>query len=70
MKQRKGGDTSTAESGSDADDITSPKAMVNYVTPTQLTPVREEVICYIFEAFLYHRVYDMHRWYLDFRTPM
>ncbi|KAJ6845456.1 phosphatidylinositol/phosphatidylcholine transfer protein SFH6-like isoform X2 [Iris pallida] len=37
----KGGDTSTAESGSEADDITSPKASRSYMTP-RLTPVHEE----------------------------
>ncbi|KAI3912175.1 hypothetical protein MKW92_046543 [Papaver armeniacum] len=37
----KGGDTSTAESGSEAEDITSPKAPRTYVNP-RLTPVREE----------------------------
>ncbi|KAI3969897.1 hypothetical protein MKX01_038365 [Papaver californicum] len=36
-----GGDTSTAESGSEAEDITSPKAPRTYVNP-RLTPVREE----------------------------
>uniref|UniRef100_A0A1D1XXY6 Sec14 cytosolic factor n=1 Tax=Anthurium amnicola TaxID=1678845 RepID=A0A1D1XXY6_9ARAE len=38
----KGGDTSTAESGSEADDITSPKAIRSYMSHSQLTPVREE----------------------------
>ncbi|RZC88551.1 hypothetical protein C5167_016418 [Papaver somniferum] len=37
----KGGDTSTAESGSEAEDITSPKAPRTYENP-RLTPVREE----------------------------
>ncbi|CAK7329663.1 unnamed protein product [Dovyalis caffra] len=37
----KGSDTSTAESGSEAEDITSPKAMKNY-SHLRLTPVREE----------------------------
>ncbi|KAI4342147.1 hypothetical protein MLD38_026802 [Melastoma candidum] len=37
----KGSDTSTAESGSEAEEIASPKAMKNY-THLQLTPVREE----------------------------
>ncbi|XP_042482696.1 phosphatidylinositol/phosphatidylcholine transfer protein SFH8-like [Macadamia integrifolia] len=37
----KGGDTSTAESGSEADDITSPKGMRSY-SHFRLTPVREE----------------------------
>ncbi|PIA55841.1 hypothetical protein AQUCO_00700278v1 [Aquilegia coerulea] len=37
----KGGDISTAESGSEAEDIASPKAMRSYAHPL-LTPVREE----------------------------
>ncbi|GKV21115.1 hypothetical protein SLEP1_g31128 [Rubroshorea leprosula] len=37
----KGSDTSTAESGSEAEDMASPKAMKSY-TQLQLTPVREE----------------------------
>ncbi|KAK9113066.1 hypothetical protein Scep_020585 [Stephania cephalantha] len=37
----RGGDTSTAESGSEAEDISSPKATKTYVNP-RLTPVREE----------------------------
>lgn len=35
-------DTSTAESGSEVEDITSPKASGNYTNP-RLTPVHEEV---------------------------
>ncbi|GAB2291279.1 Phosphatidylinositol/phosphatidylcholine transfer protein sfh8 [Dionaea muscipula] len=38
----KGSDTSTAESGSEAEDIASPKALRSY-SHIQLTPVREEV---------------------------
>jgi len=38
----KGGDMSTAESGSEAEDITSPKAPRNCIALPQLTPVREE----------------------------
>ncbi|PKA49327.1 Patellin-3 [Apostasia shenzhenica] len=38
----KGGDASTAESGSEADDITSPKSMKSYGLNFCLTPVREE----------------------------
>ncbi|XP_077244289.1 phosphatidylinositol/phosphatidylcholine transfer protein SFH8-like [Tasmannia lanceolata] len=38
----KGGDTSTAESGSEAEDIASPKALRNYISLPRLTPVREE----------------------------
>ncbi|XP_057527565.1 phosphatidylinositol/phosphatidylcholine transfer protein SFH8-like [Amaranthus tricolor] len=38
----KGSDTSTAESGSEAEDIASPKAAMNY-SHSRLTPVREEV---------------------------
>ena len=42
MKQVKGSDTSTAESGSEAEDVTSPKALKSY-SHLRLTPVREEV---------------------------
>lgn len=38
----KGSDTSTAESGSEAEDISSPKATKSY-SQLRLTPVREEV---------------------------
>ncbi|MQL92682.1 hypothetical protein Taro_025307, partial [Colocasia esculenta] len=38
----RGGDTSTAESGSEAEDIISPKAVRSYAPHSQLTPVREE----------------------------
>ncbi|XP_068642645.1 phosphatidylinositol/phosphatidylcholine transfer protein SFH8-like [Aristolochia californica] len=38
----KGGDTSTAESGSEAEDIASPKALRSYISHPRLTPVREE----------------------------
>ncbi|CAA7408570.1 unnamed protein product [Spirodela intermedia] len=38
----RGGDTSTAESASEAEDITSPKALRNYLLLPQLTPVCEE----------------------------
>ncbi|GJN20957.1 hypothetical protein PR202_gb08398 [Eleusine coracana subsp. coracana] len=39
---KRGSDTSTAESGSEADDITSPKEIKAYSTNPMLTPVREE----------------------------
>lgn len=38
----KGSDTSTAESGSEAEDIASPKMTKSY-SQLRLTPVREEV---------------------------
>ncbi|WOL03861.1 phosphatidylinositol/phosphatidylcholine transfer protein SFH8-like [Canna indica] len=38
----KGSDTSTAESGSEAEDITSPKAARTYISNPRLTPVHEE----------------------------
>ncbi|XP_020588786.1 phosphatidylinositol/phosphatidylcholine transfer protein SFH8-like [Phalaenopsis equestris] len=38
----KGSDTSTAESSSEADDITSPKTVMSYAQYQCLTPVREE----------------------------
>lgn len=41
--QARGSDTSTAESGSEADDATSPKALRSYISHPKLTPVREEV---------------------------
>lgn len=42
LKQLKSSDTSTAESGSEAEDIASPKAIRTY-SHLRLTPVREEV---------------------------
>lgn len=42
FKQVKGSDTSTAESGSEAEEIASPKAIKSY-SHLRLTPVREEV---------------------------
>jgi len=47
LDQIKGGDASTAESGSEAEDITSPKATRNYIAHPSLTPVREEVTPYL-----------------------
>lgn len=41
-EQMRSSDTSTAESGSEVEDITSPKASGNYTNP-RLTPVHEEV---------------------------
>ncbi|THG13049.1 hypothetical protein TEA_012137 [Camellia sinensis var. sinensis] len=41
--QIKNSDTSTAESGSEAEDIASPKAMMSY-SHLRLTPVREEAV--------------------------
>ncbi|XP_031474513.1 phosphatidylinositol/phosphatidylcholine transfer protein SFH6-like [Nymphaea colorata] len=38
----KGGDASTAESGSEAEDMVSPKALRRYPSTIRLTPVREE----------------------------
>ncbi|XP_072990174.1 phosphatidylinositol/phosphatidylcholine transfer protein SFH8-like isoform X1 [Typha latifolia] len=40
----KGSDTSTAESGSETEDVTSPKASRSYISHPQLTPVREEQV--------------------------
>lgn len=40
--QIRSSDTSTGESGSEVEDITSPKASGNYTNP-RLTPVHEEV---------------------------
>uniref|UniRef100_A0A0E0JV67 CRAL-TRIO domain-containing protein n=1 Tax=Oryza punctata TaxID=4537 RepID=A0A0E0JV67_ORYPU len=39
----RGSDTSTAESGSEAEDVTSPKVLRSYISHPKLTPVREEV---------------------------
>lgn len=44
----RGSDTSTAESGSEADDATSPKALRSYISHPKLTPVREEVSSWSF----------------------
>ena len=46
--QMRGSDTSTAESGSEADDSTSPKALRSYISHPKLTPVREEVSIWSF----------------------
>lgn len=42
VKMYRGSDTSTAESGSEAEEICSPKALKSY-SHLRLTPVREEV---------------------------
>ncbi|RWW32450.1 hypothetical protein GW17_00002873 [Ensete ventricosum] len=39
----RGSDTSTAESGSEAEDITSPRTVRNHISHPRLTPVHEEV---------------------------
>lgn len=41
--QMRNGDVSTAESGSEAEEIATPKAARSYVPHPKLTPVREEV---------------------------
>ena len=45
--QVKFSDTSTAESGSEAEDMTSPKPRRSYMSHPQLTPVHEEVNLFI-----------------------
>lgn len=47
----RGSDTSTAESGSEADDAISPKALRSYIPHPKLTPVREEVSSWSFRIF-------------------
>lgn len=43
FEQIKGSDTSTTESGSEVEDVTSPNLSRSYTTHARLTPVREEV---------------------------
>lgn len=57
----KGSDTSTAESGSEAEDIASPKAMKSY-SHLRLTPVREEVSFHLLSAIYYIIVYATISW--------
>lgn len=43
LQIKRSGDTSAADSSSDAEELTSPKALRTYISHPQLTPVHEEV---------------------------
>lgn len=59
----KGGDTSTAESGSEAEDMVSPKALRRYPSSIRLTPVREEVGHFFCQDLMHHLLDEACIWY-------